>query len=434
MKIKKTVLIIFGLIISLTIQAQNNYQGQLGYGLSPNGHPYDYSQFGAFLDEVANTCVNGGVAFANGAWRDSYSTSGKIPNVHKTVSLLQPTPYDYTDMINFGWRSGSLLHLNVPGNNTNNWTNDLAKSLFLNMLIHAADSLTPTYMFIGNETSRYWELDSVDYLNWVSFYHKAYDSIKSHSPSTKVGTVFNYEHLSGKGELTGFTTPYWQAFDAHDTSKIDILGLTVYPFFHDSTANDIPVTYLDPIFTRLGNKALAITETGWPSDSFIGTWSCSPAQQVDYVNKLFNIIDGKNVEVVNWLFLHYSKDTTDTDADKIFRSVSLRDSLGIDQPALSVWLSKCNQSSSSKIGFKNNASTSFSIFPNPVKDILTISSKEKFNNCIIKMYGIRGELLIENRVDTYNKHHINMTNYANGIYFIEVCQDKSVSRYQFIKN
>ena len=200
----RILLLTLGLIINFSLQAQNNFEGQLGYGLSPNGHPNDYSQFGNFLEEVANTCTNGGVAFANGEWRDSYATSGKIPNLHKTVSLLQPSPFGYTDMINFAWRSGNLPHLDVPGDDTNNWTNETMKTLFLNMLINAADSLSPTYMFIGNETSFYWQLDSIDYLNWVDFYHEAYDSIKVHSPSTKVGTVFNYEHLSGQGELNRF--------------------------------------------------------------------------------------------------------------------------------------------------------------------------------------------------------------------------------------
>ncbi|MFC1730068.1 T9SS type A sorting domain-containing protein [candidate division KSB1 bacterium] len=80
------------------------------------------------------------------------------------------------------------------------------------------------------------------------------------------------------------------------------------------------------------------------------------------------------------------------------------------------------------------AENSLSVYPNPVSNLLTISSTEKFNNCMIKMYGIRGELLIENRVDADNKHHIDMTNYSNGIYFIEVYHDKSVSRHKVIKN
>jgi len=77
---------------------------------------------------------------------------------------------------------------------------------------------------------------------------------------------------------------------------------------------------------------------------------------------------------------------------------------------------------------------SISMYPNPVRDILTISSEENFKDCLIKMYNITGELLLENSVDADNRHNIDMTNYSNGIYFIEVKQDKSISRQKVIKN
>ena len=341
---------------------QSSYSGKLGYGVSPEGHPYDFSKFGEFLQEVADSCY-GGVVYANSAWRDSFGTSGQIPNLQKIISLLQPTPYNYVDMLNFGWRSGDSILLRVPGDTTNNWSNATAKSLFLQMLINVADSLQPAYLFIGNEISAYWVIDSFDYLNWVDFYNEAYDSIKVHAPNIKVGTVFNYEHLAGVGVLTGWDSPYWGSLDAFDTSKIDVLGLTVYPFFSYKTADSVPLVYLDSIFTRIGSKAIAITETGWPADSFIGSWTSSPIQQVDCVNKIFDIIEGHNVEVVNWLFLNYLMDTTDADADKIFRSVAMRDSLGNDRVALPVWLSYCDTTAINEI--INNNFLKVNVCPNP---------------------------------------------------------------------
>lgn len=101
---KITLLILTTILSGGFIQAQT-YNGKLGYGISPLGHPNDFSQFGIFLQEVANTC-SGGVVFANAEWRDSHITSGIIPSTQKITSSLQSTPYAYTDMINFAWRSG----------------------------------------------------------------------------------------------------------------------------------------------------------------------------------------------------------------------------------------------------------------------------------------------------------------------------------------
>jgi len=384
---------LFLLLMVMSIFAQSTYHGKLGFAVSPEGHPYDYSKLGDFLQEMSGMC-NGGVVFANSAWRNNFETSGQIPTLQKLISTLQPLPYPYIDMINFGWRSGETLVLNVPENQKNNWTNDEAKSLYLKMLMNAADSLKPAYMFVGNEISFYWQQDSTDYLNWINFYHQAYDSIKSHSPDSKVGTVFNFEHLSGVGVLTGFNTPFWGAFNAIDTSKIDILGLTAYPFFSYKTADEIPTDYLDSIFERLGDKPVVLTETGWPADSFIGSWTSTPQQQVDYVHKLFEIIDGRNVEVVNWLFLNYVMDRSDNVEYKIFRSVALRDSLGKDRPALPVFLSYCGSSAVNEdITQKKNYVLSQN-YPNPFNPSTTISFHlPKLSYVELSIYNSLGQLI-----------------------------------------
>ncbi len=416
---KKSIVFLLYTVFSLTSLAQGNYQGKLGYGFSPEGHPNIYDSIAPFLQEVANTC-NGGVVFANSSWRDSLNSSGQIPGLHKLVCMAQPSPFGYVDMINFGWATYPMLYLNVPGDTTNNWTNSAAKDLFLQMLINAADSLMPAYFFIGNEISIYWAQDSADYLNWIAFYNQAYDSIKVHSPSSKVGTTFNYEHLSGNGNFVGFNTPYWNAFNALDTGKIDIIGLTVYPFFNYAHANSVPVNYLDTIFSRMGNKPVAITETGWPGDSLIGQWYASPAEQMDYVDKIFSIISGKNVEVVNWLFLNYLMDTTNTAEMLLFKSLALRDSLGNDRPALPLWLSQCN---TALINEDNINSETVKIYPNPCTNYTTIQfNNERIASYDLIIFDILGNIMSQFNIQN-SKSEINL-NLPGGMYFYQVTDNK----------
>jgi len=356
----RTPILLVAILMQISLFAQT-FNGKLGYALSPIGHPYDYSQIGNFLQEVANTC-NGGVVLANGNWRDNLSASGQIPLLQKTICNLQPSPYGYVDMPVYAWATyPSQLFLNSPTDATNNWSNSSMKDLFLQTLIRTADSLQPTYLFVGNEVNFYIEMDSLDYTNWSNFYSTAYDSVKAHSPNTKMGTVFNYDHLAGKGTNVGWMAPHWNALYNMDTAKMDIVGLTFYPFLEFATANSVPLTHLDPLFNKIGNIPLVITETGWPGDSLVGNWYATPQQQVDYVNKLFSMVNGRNVESINWLFLNYMMDTTYTPDIAVYKSISMRDSLGNDRPALPVWLSYCNSTDNAEF----EKTRLVKIFPNP---------------------------------------------------------------------
>jgi hypothetical protein len=397
------------------------YAGKLGFGVSPQGFPYHYTQLPIFLQEVSATC-GGSVVYANGNWRDDTAHCGMIPGIQKYISASQPAPYTYTDMLTYAWASYPTLYLSVPANSANNWSNAQMKALFLQTLIRTADTLHPAYLFIGNEINFYIEQDSLDYINFINFYYSAYDSIKAHSPFTKVGTVFNFEHLSGNGALNGWNNSHWTAMDMMDTSKIDILGLSLYPFFNYQTANAIPLTYLDPIFTRMGNKPVSINETGWPGDSLIGTWSGNSQQQVDYVNKLFTMISGRNVEVVNWLFLNYALDSTNNLGLTIFKSVSMRDSLGGDRPAFALWRSMCPD-----VGIPENPNRALiTVYPNPSSGKIIFDAAIPFTNNEIEIFNAEGELVFR-KINLIDKQEIDLQ-LSSGIYFYrfmgnEVMQD-----------
>ncbi len=426
---KSKTLILTILLLGNTLLAQT-YKGKLGYAVSPQGHPHDYSKFGLFLQEVAHTC-NGGIVMANGNWRDQPGSEGIIPTLQRTVSSLQPGTYAYGDMLVFAWATYPILYLNNPSNSTNNWSNTQTRDLFLQTLLRTVDSLAPAYLFIGNEVNFYLTQDSADYANWVSFYHMAYDSIKAHQSITKVGTIFNYEHLSGKGVHTGWNTPHWNALKDMDTAKMDMVGLTLYPFFSYPHAQLVPADYLDTLIAFTGSKPLVITETGWPGDSLFGSWYASAQEQVNWINKLFSILNNKNTEVVNWLFLNYMKDSQTTPDVLMFKSVSLRDSSGNDRPALQTWLSYCNTTG---VTPEKEEGFSGSIFPNPFKEEATLQTSKVFTNAILTIFNTLGEVvaLQDNLSGSFfllKKNHL-----AAGAYFYRLSEkDHTLSGKFFIE-
>lgn len=303
------------------------------------GFPNDYSHFPDFLAEVGDL-PNSGVLF-NSAWRQDVefgSDAGIIPAT--AIDLLKEAAnYDYTPMIVFGWRTEQQLHVEVPANQTNDWTNTEAKALFKQMLEDLA-AYHPPYLFLGNESDAYFIANQDDYTRWVAFYNEAYDAIKTVSPETEVGPIFQYERMSGQGYINRWTTPYWGALEAHDLNKVDIVGITLYPWLSVVTPEDIPDGYLDPLTERIGDKPIAITETGWPGDSFgLQTpWEASPEAQLRFVDALARILNGANIRILNWLHLYQMQLPADRTEFAEFTSISLRDAEGNKRPIYDVWV------------------------------------------------------------------------------------------------
>jgi hypothetical protein len=276
----------------------------------------------------------------NGLWKES--GAGTFPQAAASLMRASST-CEFTPVVVFGWRSGTTLFLDVPSNATNNWSNAAARSLFQGMLVDFASSCKPPYLFLGNENDAYYEQNTSDYANWISFYNGAYDAIKSSSPDTMVGPVFNFEHMAGVGLLNGWTTAYWGALESHDPSKVDVVGVTIYPFLSYASPDSVPGSYLDPLISRIGSKPIAITETGWPADNLGGLnppWETSGQAQTTYLSRLDVMLEGKSVGMVNWLLLYPMEDTGGSPTEwKLFSSVSLRDNSGNKRLAYDVWLS-----------------------------------------------------------------------------------------------
>ncbi len=69
----------------------------------------------------------------------------------------------------------------------------------------------------------------------------------------------------------------------------------------------------------------------------------------------------------------------------------------------------------------------FSIYPNPVKDVLTVNSQESID--FLKIYSTNGKLLKE-----ATESSINVSELASGLYFVMVSIDGSTDTKKFIKN
>ncbi len=81
------------------------------------------------------------------------------------------------------------------------------------------------------------------------------------------------------------------------------------------------------------------------------------------------------------------------------------------------------------LGIKENELNNFKIYPNPVRDVLTIAS----DNLLIenyKIYSTNGTLILS-KINSQN--NIDVSGLANGIYFIEVTSESGNKVQKFIK-
>lgn len=311
-----------------------------GVALSPAGFPADYSQVNAFLDEVAG--FGRGAVMWNGAWRDDViagTDAGTVPLAARLIAENSASGTRFAPIAVFGWRSGQTLFVKVPSNATNDWSNLEARASFRDAVRSYAATHHPALLFLGNESDFYAEQDPVGYQHWVATYNEAYDAIKAASPLTKVGPVFNVEHMMGLGTFSGWTTPHTNAWTMHDASRVDVVGLTLYPYLGLAAPADVPATYLNAVFALIGNKPIAVTETGWPANSS-GTqvaWQTGEAQQVAYLNRLGQMLASRPVLLVNWLFLH-PMSGGDASTMATFGAVSLRSASGAKRPVYDAFL------------------------------------------------------------------------------------------------
>ncbi|NNF04021.1 MAG: hypothetical protein HKN17_06105 [Rhodothermales bacterium] len=310
-----------------------------GFGFSPEGFPEDYSRTEAFFDEVQS--LGRGSVLSNSAWRDDRdggSDAGDVPEVAELVGTLSRAR-GVEPVAVFGFRSGEDLFIRVPGNEVNDWTNVDAVAAFSVMAAAFAQEFDPDVLFLGNETDFYARQDPDGYADWTRAYRSIRAAVKQASPGTLVGTVFQVEHMLGRGLYSGWNTPQTQAWTVHDAETVDVVGLTVYPYLGLADPDDIPSSYLDEITDLVGDRPIVITETGWPAndgDTAV-PWIPGEDQQVTFAQRLDAMIAGKNVVAAHWLFLYPATSGLPPSELATFGSVSVRDEQGEKRPVYDFW-------------------------------------------------------------------------------------------------
>jgi hypothetical protein len=187
----------------------------------------------------------------------------------------------------------------------------------------------PTFLSLGNEVNDYFYLNPDDLPGYLSLLEEAYREIKAVSPDTKVLVVCSYTHLIDNEQ--------WDLLRVLE-EKVDLIGLTSYPWKHFDSPNDIDPDYYTRMKAYIA-KPVAFTEIGWPSTG-------SELEQADFLLNFLELTDGLDLELVNWLFLH-EMDVTLGAGQHVFSpdtgTIALKNADGTPKEVYRIWEELFNQ-------------------------------------------------------------------------------------------
>lgn len=220
---------------------------------------------------------------------------------------------------------------------TLDWTDAAQVARYRDLAASIAARYRPPAIFLGSELNRLAAADPTAYDAVVAGLPGVADAVRTASPRTLVGTVFQYELLRGAGFLTGAMTgtDQWSLVDRL-AGSLDVLGLTSYPFFDAESPADLPTDYYVEAAERSG-LPIALTEVGWPSAPISvapeSGYGGSPDEQAAFIDRLAGLLETTPLVYAAWSFPY----DVGPSSGPTFESVALRARDGTPKPALARW-------------------------------------------------------------------------------------------------
>ena len=77
--------------------------------------------------------------------------------------------------------------------------------------------------------------------------------------------------------------------------------------------------------------------------------------------------------------------------------------------------------------------TQYTVFPNPTNASLNIQSTKKLSNATIKLYNITGQIILQKTNLSGDNFTVDLSEYAKGIYILEISSSEGVERVKVVK-
>ncbi|HTL51342.1 MAG TPA: hypothetical protein VL860_02075, partial [Planctomycetota bacterium] len=175
---------------------------------------------------------------------------------------------------------------------------------YVNWMKDLIDRYNPTYVCYGVEVGDLALQDPAEWANFPVFAQRVYTALKLAYPSLPFMVSLSMK-TPGSAEMTTTAAAFNQI-----KNYTDVVGVSIYPyaFFTYAGAGDpanLPATWLSQAQALAPSKPIAITETAWIGQTMdIPAFSlhveATPANQNDYLKKLFAECNKRNALFISW--------------------------------------------------------------------------------------------------------------------------------------
>ncbi len=209
------------------------------------------------------------------------------------------TVYDYTPVIIAQFFNQDSLTLLRP-------LNDSTKQAYLSAAAWFAARYHPAYLGFGLEINLLAETQPSEFDDFAEFFPAVYDTVKYHSPETKVFTAFQLEKMKGLngglfGGVNDTTNAQWVLLERF--SDADLIAFTSYPDLIYGAPTEIPTDYYSSVRSHV-TSPIAFVELGWHSAASPVGWESSEEEQAEFVDRFFTLTAEANLSFAIWSFIY----------------------------------------------------------------------------------------------------------------------------------
>ncbi len=270
------------------------------------------------------------------------------PETHKIYVAITPINLERNALAPF---RGTEPSMTLPPAFADKAFNDIdVKRAYLNHAGRAIDFFQPDYLAIGIEVNLLLQNNPDSWDAYVELHQETHTALKQQYPDLPIFvSVFGMSYIEG---VTEADTPLQlEALNNDILPYTDIFGISLYPFMSAYLTDSLPDSIFDTIFS-LSDKPIAITETGYPAQSFsifdeTIIFNTSAERQNIFVTQLLAQAEARNIEfIINFILRDYDalwEKIGGGDINAIWRDTGFYDEDGNPRPALHTWLSALSQ-------------------------------------------------------------------------------------------
>jgi hypothetical protein len=205
---------------------------------------------------------------------------------------------------------------------------------FLTYARYIATNYQPDYLALGVEINSYQRAQPQDFERFVQLYHAAYAGVKSISPKTLVFPTFQLEEMQGLLPVDNPQPAQWFLVNRF-LPDLDLFAVSTYPTTAYGSLDQLPPAYFAQIASYT-DKPIAITSTGYPSQSSDPAATDAAQQQADYLQRVLDSAQPLSMAFVIW-FVSQDPSSASDPALTPLQSMGLRAQDGAAKPAWDLW-------------------------------------------------------------------------------------------------